>query len=133
MKPRFKDRWIAWFALVALIAQVELPALRMITAHAGELRADAVLATALCSKPTTNIVDGIEALLSPWKQHKAKIKHQLCDTCCQTADFPEAGADGRQRYIFSSAGNSSVADEHYIWFSSVSARIPPSRGPPLFS
>ncbi len=74
-------RWFAWLALVGLITQAALPTLRVATANAGELRAEAILATALCSKPTLNVADRIAALLNPWNQHSAEAKHQHCDSC----------------------------------------------------
>jgi hypothetical protein len=81
-------RWFTWLALVALLAQAGLPTLRMATAGAGELRAEAILATALCSKPALSIADRIAALLNPWKQHGSKAKHQHCDSCPQSIDAP---------------------------------------------
>lgn len=126
-------RWFAWLALVALVAQVGLPTLRMATASAGELRAEAILATALCSKPALSIADSIAALLNPWKQHSSKVKHQHCDSCPQSIDAPAAMASGAVNFIVFPNASLTVAASLGVWFASAPALVPPSRAPPLIS
>ena len=126
-------RWFAWFALVGLIAQVGLPTLRVATASAGELRAKAILATALCSKPTLSVADRIAALLNPWNQHSSKAKHQHCDSCPQNIDAPAAIADGTHKSADFPNADLTVAASFGVWFASALALVPPSRGPPPIS
>lgn len=126
-------RWFAWLALVALVAQAGLPTLRVAAASAGELRAEAILATALCSKPALSLADRIAALFSPWKQHSSKAKHQHCDACLQNIDAPAALASGADNFIVFPHANLVVAASLGIWFASAVALVPPSRAPPLLS
>jgi Protein of unknown function (DUF2946) len=131
MNRATKRRWFAWVALFALVAQAGLPTLRVATASAGELRAEAILATALCSKPTLSIADSIAALLSPWKQHSSKATHQHCDYCPPSIDAPIATARGAGNFIVSAHANRFVAASLDGWFACAIALVPPSRAPPL--
>lgn len=126
-------RWFAWLALVGLITQAALPALRVATANVGELRAEAMLATALCSKPTLNVADRIAALLNPWNQHSAEAKHQHCDSCLQNIDAPFTIAEGARDSSDFSSSDLTVAASFGVWFGSAPALVPPSRGPPAIS
>lgn len=126
-------RRFAWLALVALVAQAGLPTLRLATASAGELRAEAILATALCSKPALSIADRIAALLSPWKQHSSKAKYQHCDSCPQSIDAPAAIASGSGNFVVFPNANLVVVASLGVWFAAALALVPPSRAPPLIS
>ncbi len=126
-------RWFAWLALVALITQAGLPTLRVATASAGELRAQAILATALCSKPTLSVADRIAALLDPWNQHSSKAKHQHCDSCPQSIDAPAEIAGRTHHSADFPNADLTVAASFGVWFASALALVPPSRGPPAIS
>jgi hypothetical protein len=133
MKRLNTRRWFAWLALVGLITQAGLPTLRVATASAGELRAEAVLATALCSKPTLNVADRIAALLNPWKQHSSKVKYQHCDSCLHSIDAPVAMASEVGDVALSSVSNHSASKLPGVWFASPLNLVPPSRAPPVLS
>ena len=126
-------RWFTWFALVALVAQAGLPTLRVATASAGELRVEAILATALCSKPALSIADRIAALLNPWKPHSSKAKYHHCDSCPQGIDAPAAAGSGTGNFIVSPNASLTVAASLGVWFAAALAFVPPSRAPPLIS
>jgi hypothetical protein len=126
-------RWFAWLALVGLIAQAALPSLRVTTANAGELRAEAILATSLCSKPTLSVADRIAALLNPWNQHSSKAKHQHCDSCPQSIDVPAAITGGAGQSTDFPNTDLTVAKAFGVWFASALALVPPSRAPPAIS
>ena len=133
MKRVILRRWLAWAAIFSVLAQAGLPALRMAIASAGALRAEAVLATVLCSKPALSVADGIDALLGPWKQHDAKSHHQHCTACPQNIDAPAAMASRLIEFLVSKVAKLSVPDLPYVWFASAPPRVPPSRAPPVFS
>lgn len=126
-------RWFGWLALVSFITQAGLPTLQVATASAGELRAEAILATALCSKPTLSLADRIAALFNPWQQHSSKAKHQHCDSCPQSIDTPAAIAGGTHNSVDFPNADLFVAASFGVWFASVLALVPPSRGPPVIS
>ncbi|MEO5862431.1 MAG: DUF2946 family protein [Burkholderiales bacterium] len=133
MNRAITRRWFAWLALAAFLAQAGLPTLRVATASAGELRAEAILTTALCSKPALSIADRIAALLRPWKQHSSKAKHQHCDSCLQSTDAPIATASWSGNFIVSSKANLTIAASLGVWFASALTLLPPSRAPPVIS
>ena len=126
-------RHIASVALFALLLQVLLPSLRLLSTSAGELRAEAVLATALCSKPSVTLADHVAALLNPWQQHDTKSKTKHCDSCPQsgasialvlTNDFSVADFVAQ---IIVAATNVPEIRAH------AAAPPPPARAPPYFS
>lgn len=125
--------WFAWLVLAALLFQAGLPTLRLSTAQAGELRAHAILATALCSKPALSVVDGMAALLDPWQKHNAKAKHTHCDSCGQNLDAPFAHAVTTSFVSFLFVANDEKPDCTAVWFYSARNLVPPSRAPPTFS
>lgn len=133
MNRVYTKRWFAWMALAALLCQAGLPTLRLSAAQAGELRAQAILATALCSKPALSVADGIAALLDPWRQHNAKSKHYHCDSCRQNLDAPFAVEADASFVSFLFAVRNGVPDYTPVWFSPSRSRAPPSRAPPVFS
>ncbi len=133
MNRAVTTRWFAWLALVALVAQAALPTVRLATSSAGELRAEAILATALCSKPVLSTANGIAALLSPWQQHSSEAKHQHCDSCPQSTDAPAAVANEAGNFIVSPNARLAVAVSLGICFASAIALVPPSRAPPPIS
>jgi hypothetical protein len=133
MNRTLARRWFGWLALAAIVAQAGLPTLHIATANAGALRAEAVLATALCSKPTLGIADKIDALLNPWKQHRSKNKHHHCDSCPQTTDAPLAMVNGASIFSVSSIAPFAIARLPEAWIASARTRVPPSRAPPIFS
>jgi Protein of unknown function (DUF2946) len=126
-------RWSAWLVLAALLFQAGLPTLRLSTAQAGELRAQAILATALCSKPALSVADGIAALLDPWQLHNAKAKHHHCDSCRQNLDAPLAVEADASFVSFLFAVRNEVPDYTPAWFLPSCTLAPPSRAPPVFS
>jgi Protein of unknown function (DUF2946) len=133
MKRIRTRRWFAWLVLAALLFQAGLPTLRLSTAQAGELRAQAILATALCSKPAQSVADGIAALLDPWQQHNAKAKHHHCDSCRQSLDAPLTVEANASFVSLLFAVRNVVPDYFSVWFSPSRTLAPPSRGPPVFS
>jgi Protein of unknown function (DUF2946) len=133
MKRVAPKRWFVWLALIVLLTQTGLPTLRLATASAGELRAEAILATALCSKPTVTFADGINALLNPWQQHSSKGKHQHCDFCLQNVDAAIDVAGGVYTPIYYPDVNLSTEAAFGTWFTSVLTLVPPPRAPPTIS
>jgi len=133
MNRAVTTRWFAWLALVALVAQAGLPTVRMATSSAGELRAEAILTTALCSKPALSIADRIAALLSPWQQHSSKAKHQHCDSFPQSIDSPAAVANGAGHFVVSPNAKLAIGVSLGICFASAIALVPPSHAPPPIS
>jgi hypothetical protein len=123
-------RWFGWLALVALASQAGLPTLRIATARAGELRAEAVLATSLCSKPASSFADGVAALLNPWQQHSSKKQHHHCDSCLQNVDGASFILHAYARAFAPPQSNSCFADFAGVRAKFQQALIPPSRGPP---
>ena len=126
-------RWFAWFALLGMITQAALPTIRVATTSVGELRAEAILATALCSKPQQSVADRIAALLNPWNQHSSKAKHQHCDSCPQSIDIPFAIVDGTPAPTDFYNSNVTAGVSVGVWFASTAALVPPPRGPPAIS
>lgn len=133
MKRGVGRRWLAWAALAVFTLQTGLPTLRLATASAGALRAEAILATALCSKPTLGLADKIDALLNPWQQHRAKGKYQHCDSCPQNVDAPAAVLSATNHFSDFSSANLLVVLSPGVSFASPVTVIPPSRAPPNFS
>lgn len=125
--------WFARLVLAALLFQVGLPTLRLSTAQAGELRAQAILATALCSKPALSVADGVAALLDLWQQHNAKAKHHHCDSCGQNLDAPFAIEANAWFVAVLFVAGDVVPDYTPVWFFSARNLAPPPRAPPIFS
>lgn len=125
--------WFAWVVLAALLFQAGLPTLRLSAAQAGELRAQAILATALCSKPALSVADGIAALLDPWQQHNAKSKHHHCDSCRQNLDAPFAREASAWFVGVLFVAGDEVPDYSPVWFFYARNLVPPLRAPPIFS
>lgn len=133
MKRAVVRRWLAWVALAVFTLQTGLPTLRLATASAGALRAEAILATSLCSKPTLGLADKIDALLSPWQQHRAKGKYQHCDSCPQNVDAPVAVLSATNHFSDLTSANLIFARSPVVSFAPPVTVIPPSRAPPNFS
>ncbi|MEO6023193.1 MAG: DUF2946 family protein [Burkholderiales bacterium] len=126
------SRNIATLALFAMLLQALLPGLRMMSASAGELRAEAVLATVLCSKQKVSSAERVAALLNPWQQHTSKSKHRHCDSCLQGGTFVAAVCHHVGLHGFNTKAEA-VPFNFPASFASASALIPPSRAPPCFS
>jgi hypothetical protein len=124
-------RWYALLALVALLSQALLPTLRLATLPAGELRAEAILTTALCSKPNLSVADRVDALLNPWKQHDSKQHH--CDACPKNVDAPVALVVTVPKLAVFSDARAVVHAIPSARFTFARALVPPSRAPPVFS
>jgi hypothetical protein len=113
--------------------QAGLPTLRIAAANAGQLRAEAVLATSLCSKPAFSLAGGVDALLRPWQEHGSKKQHHHCDSCLQNVDA-SAFIDGSQiSFRVSLKSSYELSDFVGVAFKFQSTLFPPPRGPPVIS
>ena len=133
MLPLKLKRWFAWFALLGLAAQAGLPTLRVATTSAGELRAEAILATSLCSKPVLSLADGVDALLNPWQQHGSKQQHHHCDFCLQNVDATPFINGAQARAFVPPRSKFSFTDFVGVRSKFQFALFPPLRGPPVNS
>ncbi len=127
------NRRFAWLALFALVVQAGLPALRIAAANAGELRAEAILATSLCSKPAFSLADGLDALLRPWQEHGSKKQHHHCDSCLQNVDASALIHSSKASFCVSLKSKVEFRDLLGVAFEFQSSRFPPPRGPPALS
>ncbi len=126
-------RWFACLALFVLVMQAGLPTLRIAIANAGELRAEAILATSLCSTPAFSLADGVDALLRPWQEHGSKKQHHHCESCLQNVDALAFINDARVGFRVSPNASIEFSDLVGVALKFQSALFPPSRGPPVIS
>jgi Protein of unknown function (DUF2946) len=127
------SRRFAWLALFALVLQAGLPTLRIAAAKAGELRAESILATSLCSKPAFSLADGVDALLRPWQEHGSKKQHHHCDSCLQNVDAPAFIDSSQTSFRVSLKSTGEFSDLLGVALEFQSSRFPPPRGPPALS